>query len=82
MQIPLIQLLRHQVTLYMTLITILLTSVFFGIATHAGFPYRGNENEYPTVQRHYIFNVLRNFYDENGAMRHSDSGFWLMDWDR
>jgi hypothetical protein len=81
-QIPLIHLLRKQVTLYLTLISILLVSVFFAIATHAGFPYRGNENEHPTLQRHYIFHITRKFHDINGNVRHSDSGFWLLDWDR
>lgn len=81
-QIPLIHLLHKQVTLYLTLMSILLVSVFFAIATHAGFPYRGNENEYPTVQRHYIFHVARTFHDINGNVRYSDSGFWLLDWDR
>jgi hypothetical protein len=80
--VPLIHLLRKQVTLYLTLISILLISVFFAIATHAGFPYRGNENEYPTVQRHYITHAIRTFHDIDGKVRHSDSGFWLLDWDR
>lgn len=33
------------------------------------------------------FNILfqhttRNFFDENGALRHSDGGFFFMEWDR
>lgn len=80
---PLIILLKQTSHFFVTLLVIYIFSrgYFIGLTNH-GFPYRDESNGSPTVQRHFITHAIRTFYDWQGNIRYTDSGFWLRELDR
>ncbi|XP_055523743.1 endoplasmic reticulum metallopeptidase 1-like [Wyeomyia smithii] len=79
---PLLFLLKKKDKLIGELVTITLISLFLATSTGIGFPYRDENMKAPTVQRHYVTHTLRTFYDYNGQVRETDSGFLLQELDR
>ncbi|XP_058460663.1 endoplasmic reticulum metallopeptidase 1-like [Malaya genurostris] len=79
---PLLFLLKKTDKLLGELVAITSIALILATFTHVGFPYRDDSMKAPTVQRHYITHTLRTFYDYNGGVRYTDSGFLLQELDR
>lgn len=75
-------LLRGKVVQYLTVISLLLVSIFLATSTYYGFPYQDDSTGNPTPQRHHVLHTTRNFYDIDRNLRHSDNGFLFLEWDR
>lgn len=58
--------------------------LFRFVISNAGFefPYQDDSRGNPTPQRLFITHTSRHFYNRSGALRSSDSGFWMRDLDR
>ncbi|XP_055585943.1 endoplasmic reticulum metallopeptidase 1-like [Uranotaenia lowii] len=80
--VPLIALLKKASELTARLTVFILIAILLACFTQVGFPYRDDSANAPTVQRHYVTNVIRIFHDENGNYRSSDSGFLFREMDR
>lgn len=68
--------------MFLTLISLFLIGIVLAIATNIGFPYQNDITGNPTVQRHTITHTSRIFYNFDGEVRRSDSGFMFIKWDR
>ncbi|XP_055617134.1 endoplasmic reticulum metallopeptidase 1-like [Toxorhynchites rutilus septentrionalis] len=79
---PLVGLLKKVSELTTRLTVFMLIAVLLACFTQVGFPYRDDSTKEPTVQRHYVTHVLRNYYDELGQLRNIDSGFLFREMDR
>lgn len=45
------------------------------------FPYHDDSHGNPTPQRLFVTHTSRHFYNRNGTLRYSDSGFWMRELD-
>jgi hypothetical protein len=50
--------------------------------TSFGFPYKDDSTGNPTPQRNHVFHTIRTFYDIDGNVRKTDSGYMFLGWDR
>lgn len=68
---------------YLTILALLLSSIFLATSTHFGFPYQDDStNNNPTPQRHHVFHTVRNLYSFDGSLRQVDGGYLFIEWDR
>ncbi|CAO1401575.1 unnamed protein product [Diamesa serratosioi] len=80
--IPLTQLLKKYVVMFLTLISLFLVGIILAISTNIGFPYQNELTGNPTVQRQTITHTMRLFYNLDGELRRADGGFMFVKWDR
>ncbi|EAT48189.1 AAEL000778-PA [Aedes aegypti] len=79
---PLISLLKKPSELTARIVAPIVITFFLTCLTPASFPYRDESANAPSVQRHYFTHVLRLYHDQQGNLRHNDSGFLLREMDR
>uniref|UniRef100_A0A336LS90 FXNA-like protease n=1 Tax=Culicoides sonorensis TaxID=179676 RepID=A0A336LS90_CULSO len=80
--LPLIVLFKKPAKYYMFLFFLCFITILLTCFTKIGFPYINEQNFEPRVQRHYVSHTLRTFYDPNGNIRYSDSGYYFRVIDR
>lgn len=80
--LPLILLLRNRFKYYMLLFGVCFVTIAIICCTGIGFPYKAITKSEPRVQRHFATHTLRTFYDQNGNVRFTDSGYFFRVIDR
>lgn len=75
-------LLKGKAIQYLTILSLLLSSIFLATSTNYGFPYQDDSTNNPTPQRHHILHTVRNLYGFDGNLRHADGGYLFIEWDR
>lgn len=78
--VPWIVLLEKPQRVFSALAAVIVASLLVVFMTPFGFPYSGDAKN-PTPQRALVHHVDRVFRDSVGHVRHSDSGFWLVNVD-
>lgn len=80
--LPLILLLKDRLKCYMFLFGVCFATIALICFTGVGFPYKAMSDTEPRVQRHYVSHTLRTFYNEDGSIRYTDSGYFFRVIDR
>lgn len=78
--LPIVLLIRNAERVLSVLMGIFLISIGVLILTPLGFPYSGDPTS-PAAERFMIMHTERQFYNANGTLRHSGTGYWIVNLD-